>query len=197
MNEFNEENIERVSLVDVEEDAEDNKSGKKGLIIGIIVVSLLGCGFAAWKLGFLPFVDNILGMSGTGTEEIADSLKNDNEINGRLESEEIEDEEPVEPPPFGEVYVISDLVINPAGQRRLFMVSIGLEYFETSSLEKIQKREILLRDNLITLFGSQPIDVLNDIRYRQAFRNRIKKIMDYQLGKDTVTRIFFEKWVFQ
>jgi hypothetical protein len=39
--------------------------------------------------------------------------------------------------------------------------------------------------------------VLIDIKYRQAFRARVKKIMDFQLGEGVVSRVFFEKWVFQ
>jgi flagellar basal body-associated protein FliL len=102
-----------------------------------------------------------------------------------------------EPPAFGEVYQISDLIINPADGRRHCMVSVGLEYYNAEKTPDIQRREPLLRDNLITFFSSQPIEVLTNIRYRQAIRSRVKKIVDYQLGEGVVTRVFFEKWVFQ
>jgi flagellar basal body-associated protein FliL len=104
---------------------------------------------------------------------------------------------PTEPQAFGEVYEMSDIVINPAGSRRVFMVSVALEVPDKQKISEVQKRESLLRDNLITLFASQPLEVLIDIKYRQAFRARVKQIMDYQLGANTVTRVFFEKWVFQ
>src|SRR4030042_4838095 len=60
------------------------------------------------------------------------------------------------PPPFGEVFSLNDLIVNPAGGRRHFMVSIGLEYFDPTKADEIRKRESLLRDNLITFFTSQP-----------------------------------------
>lgn len=101
------------------------------------------------------------------------------------------------PPPMGEIYMIDDLVINPAGGRRIFMVAIGLEYFDKNAIVEITKREPLLRDNLITLFSSQPREVLTNIKYRERLRGRVKKIMDHQLGKDTITRVVFVKWVFQ
>jgi len=104
---------------------------------------------------------------------------------------------PGEPKPFGEVYQMSDIVINPAGSRRVFMVTVALEIANKEKLKEVEKRESLLRDNLITLFASQPLDVLIDIKYRQAFRARVKKIMDYQVGEGTINRVFFEKWVFQ
>ena len=101
------------------------------------------------------------------------------------------------PPEFGEVYSISDIIINPADGRRHFMVTVSLEYQDKDKLAEIQRRESLLRDNLITFFSSQPVEVLTNIRYRQAIRSRVKKIMDYQLGDGVVSRIFFDKWIFQ
>ena len=77
------------------------------------------------------------------------------------------------------------------------MVSVGLEYFDPEMKSVISKREPLLRDNLITLFSSQSREVLTNIKYRRALRARVKKIMDYQLGEGVVSRVFFQKWVFQ
>lgn len=101
------------------------------------------------------------------------------------------------PPAFGEIYEMQDLVINPSGSRRVFMVTVALEIADKEQVKEVTKRESLLRDNLITLFASQPLEVLIDVKYRQAFRARVKKIMDYQLGEGIVSRVFFEKWVFQ
>jgi len=115
-----------------------------------------------------------------------------------VESAAVENEAPSnEPKPFGEVYQMTDIVINPASSRRVFMVTVALEVANKEMVKEIQKREPLLRDNLITMFASQPLDVLIDIKYRQAFRARVKKVMDYQLGEGAITRVFFEKWVFQ
>ena len=65
------------------------------------------------------------------------------------------------------------------------------------TIDEIRKREPLLRDNLITFFTAQPLEVLTNIRYRQAIRSRVKKILDYHLGEGAITRVFFSKWVFQ
>lgn len=101
------------------------------------------------------------------------------------------------PPPLGKVYLIRDLIINPADGRRHFLVSVGLEYFPPIEERFIADREVLLRDNLISFFSAQPLEVLTNIRYRQAIRTRVKKIIDYQLGQGVVSRVFFEKWVVQ
>jgi flagellar FliL protein len=114
-----------------------------------------------------------------------------------VEQPKLEPQVSHEPPEFGEVYSIADLIINPADGRRHFMVTVSLEFSNKEKLAEIQRREPLLRDNLITFFSSQPNEVLTNIRYRQAIRSRVKKIMDYQLGEGVVSRVFFDKWVFQ
>lgn len=164
--------IERVPVGDTGEPLKKKGGALKWIIIGIAVAAAAGVG--VWK--FLP-------QSSAPTHEIVEPV----EISKKAE----------EPPKFGEVFQLSDIVINPAGSRRVFMVCVTLELSDPALKKEVEKRESLLRDNLITLFASQPLDVLIDIKYRQAFRARVKKIMDYQLGETAVTRVFFEKWVFQ
>ncbi len=174
MNSYSEDDVEKVALIDQEEEPKKGVFSK--LIWVIIAVILAGGGFALWKFILSPSSDDI------ALVEVG---------------EEIVSAPPREPPPFGEVYKIENVILNPASGRRHFMVSVGLEVFDKSKLDEIKKREPLLRDNLITMFSAQPVDILSDIRYRQAFRSRVKKIMDYQLGEGIVTRVFFERWVFQ
>lgn len=176
MNEFEDENVERVSLVDTDEEVFDEKKKKPILLIILVVLGLIAGGAAVW----IFVIDKAPG----GMVEV--------------QSEEPERKgPPKKPPPFGQVYSLTDIIVNPSGQRRVFMVSIAVEVFDVKALDELKRREPLLRDNLITLFSSQPIEVLADIRYRQAFRARVKKVMDYQLGEGIVTRVFFDKWVFQ
>ena len=174
MNSYTKNDIEKVALVDSEEEP------KKGIIAKLIWVIaaliLAGGGFVVWKFVLSPPLDD------AALAEIGGETAN---------------APPHKPPPFGEVYKIENIILNPASGRRHFMVSIGLEVFDKSKLEEIKRREPLLRDNLISMFSAQPVDVLSDVRYRQAFRSRVKKIMDYQLGAGVVTRVFFERWVFQ
>ncbi len=175
MNEFDD-SVERVSLVEPED---SGRSGLKKVLVIVLIVLVLGVGgFLAWKfLMTKPAEDEL-------DSKIVDAV-----------------EEPMTPakeaPPIGEIYIISDVLVNPARQRRIFMVSIGLEVSRNGVIDDIRAREPLLRDNLITLFSSQSQEVLTDIKYRQAFRIRVKRIMDYQLGEGAVNRVFFEKWVFQ
>lgn len=164
-------NIERIQVPDPErKEGGGGKGALKWVIVGAVALAVAAV--AVWK--FLPALQGRHGLV-----ETAESTRAG------------------EPTAFGEVIQMEDIVINPAGSRRVFMVTVTLEVANKESIAPVQKREALLRDNLITLFASQPLDVLIDIKYRPAFRARVKKIMDYQLGEGTVTRVFFEKWVFQ
>jgi len=171
MDNFPEQEVERLPV-------KGTKSGKglpgKLLIPLIIILILTVAGVAIYWFILKPTADTAEGVA----VQVEKSNKD-------------------EPPPFGKIYYIRDLIINPAEGRRIFMVSVALEYFDEDKADLIQEREPLLRDNLITLFSSQPQNVLTNIKYRQALRARVKKVMDYQLGEGVVTRVFFEKWVFQ
>jgi len=163
--------IERVPVTEGGEPKKKGGGALKWIIIGVVVAA--AAGFGVWK--FMP---------GSSTPH------------GIVEPVDAE-KKPEEPPKFGETFQLEDIVINPAGSRRVFMVVVTLELGDPEKKKEVEKREALLRDNLITLFASQPLDVLIDIKYRQAFRARVKKIMDHHLGEGIVTRVFFEKWVFQ
>jgi len=129
-----------------------------------------------------------------------------------------ETEEHKEVHPFGHIYMIDDLIINPAnsGGRRHLLVSLGLEYFvnakdkekggERSSGEgddltgvgaELSLREPQIRDNLITLLGGQEISVLSDIQYREKIRASLLKSINYYLETGQVDKLYFVKYVFQ
>ena len=101
MNEIPEDDIEKVALVDLSE--ETKKGFLSKLIWVVIIIIILGGGFAIWKF--------VLNKSGDGIVDVEETKK----------------APPREPPPFGEIYMINDVIINPMSGRRHFIVSIGLE----------------------------------------------------------------------
>ncbi len=115
---------------------------------------------------------------------------------------------------FGQIYMIDDLVINPAqsGGRRHLLVSLGLEYqnydekggghgggdYELAGVAaELQLREPQLRDNLITLLAGQDITILSDIQYREKIRESLRKAINYYLNTGQVDKLYFTKYVFQ
>jgi len=171
MNEFPTEEVERLNTDEPDQSA--RKSLFARLKLPLIAVAVLGAGAGGWWF--------FLGSPNPQSKVV------------EPQQEAVSKEAPA----VGEIYQIGDIVINPADGRRHFMVSLSLEYTDPKAGEEIKKREPLLKDNLITFFSSQPVEVLTNIRYRQAIRARVKKILDYQLGEGVIKRVFFDKWVFQ
>lgn len=170
MDDYSTEEVDQITI------ASAGKPGKgilSRLMIPLIVLFLALAGFGTWWFF----------LRGESEAEVIDVA--------------IPEQKEAEPPKFGLVYRIPDIILNPSGGRRHFLVSVSLEYFDPTVESLISEREVLLRDNLITLFSSQPAEVLTNVKYRQALRARVKKIMDYQIGEGKVTRVFFDKWVFQ
>ncbi|MBU0518135.1 flagellar basal body-associated FliL family protein [bacterium] len=120
----------------------------------------------------------------------------------------------------GHIYMIDDLVINPAnsGGRRHLLVSLGLEYLIASEGgggeggghsggaegkelvgvgAELSLREPQIRDNLITLLAGQDISILSDIQYREKIRESLHKSINYHLETGQVEKLYFVKYVFQ
>ncbi|MCF7810696.1 flagellar basal body-associated FliL family protein [bacterium] len=177
---YAEEEVDRLSVADESDEIKRNLFARLKLPLIITVIVMILGGGVWWFLIKSESKVEAMGLESNDSLIISDK-----------------DKPKHEPPPFGEIFIIDDLIVNPAGGRRIFMVSIGLEYFDTKHLAEMERREPILRDNLITFFSSQPAEYLSNIKYRQALRGRVKKIMDYQLGDGVVTRVIFQKWVFQ
>ena len=176
MDDFQDEEVEHLTVIDAEDDTYAKKALLQKLklplmITGVVIV----VGVVLWWI----------------------FLRGDTEKLPEDEIVEVDTRELHKPEEFGNIYVIKDLIVNPAGGARVFMVSVALEFFDKGILEELSRKEPLLRDNMITLFSAQSKDVLTNIRYRRELRKRVKKIMDYQLGEGVITRVFFEKWIYQ
>jgi len=98
------------------------------------------------------------------------------------------------------IYVIKDLIINPAGTRgtRFFLVSLGLEYSPPSAEDRLSQQEPRVRDKLITILAEKTLAQLSDITYREKLRKEINQAVQEVLGEDAkVLHVYFVKYVLQ
>lgn len=74
----------------------------------------------------------------------------------------------------GDVYVIEDLVVNPAesGGMRYVAASVGLRSANPTFIEDMKSREAPIKDALIRILGSKNVDQLADIKARESMRGR-------------------------
>lgn len=104
-----------------------------------------------------------------------------------------------EVPPFGAVYIIEDLVVNPAGSggTRYVCVSIGLESADLAVIEEIQTRDAQIKDHLIQVLGSKTVDELVNVESRERIRQDIKTRVEDVLPPGGLDAVYFVNFVLQ
>lgn len=101
--------------------------------------------------------------------------------------------------PFGTVYVIEDLVVNPAGSggMRYVCVSVGLESTDASVIGELTLRDAQIKDALITIFGSKSVDELVDVQSREVMRKEIQDRIEQVLPPAGLDAVYFVNFVLQ
>ncbi len=101
--------------------------------------------------------------------------------------------------PAGEIYQITDIIVNPAGTqgRRYLVVSLGMEVTGKNAMAEIQLREPQIRDALITLLSSKTLEFLADVLNRESMREEIMTVTNQFVEKGEVIRIYFIGYVLQ
>ncbi|MFH1278423.1 MAG: flagellar basal body-associated FliL family protein [Candidatus Eisenbacteria bacterium] len=101
--------------------------------------------------------------------------------------------------PFGSVYVIEDLVVNPAGSAgmRYVCVSVGLESHSLEVIKELELRDAQVKDALITIFGSKSVDDLVDVGAREVMRGEIRDRIEKVLPPEGLDAVYFVNFVLQ
>jgi flagellar protein FliL len=101
------------------------------------------------------------------------------------------------PPPS---YVMSDLVLNPAGSggTRFLMMSVAFEMKDSAAVETLKTRESEIRDALLATIGAQTVEQLSELTGRDPLKADIKRIIGGITKQPTkITRVSFPQFVIQ
>jgi len=98
-----------------------------------------------------------------------------------------------------EVYLVSNLLVNPTGTAgtRYLSASVGLEVKSAVVLEKLRLRDLQVRDLLILVLSSRTVDELTDSRSRERMRKEILARLNQLLGGDQLSAVYFVDYVLQ
>ena len=101
--------------------------------------------------------------------------------------------------PFGAIYLIEDLVVNPAGSggTRYLCVSLGFEASEPATVSELETRDAQVKDVLIRIFGSKSVPELIDVELREAMRGEIRESVDSVLHPHHLDGVYFVNFVLQ
>ncbi len=99
----------------------------------------------------------------------------------------------------GIVFAIEDIVVNPAGTAgsRFLSASFGIEVSSAETAARLEEREPLVRDALITILSSKTLAELTDAKQKEIMRLQIKKRLSLLLKTEDLTNVFYTDFVLQ
>ncbi len=97
------------------------------------------------------------------------------------------------------LFVVKDLVVNPAGTGglRYLLTSVGIEVTNEKAFAEIQSKEVIVNDILINVLSSKTLEELSDVTRRKELRREIAKRVDEILTNGKVQNVYFSKFIIQ
>ncbi|MFZ1081862.1 MAG: flagellar basal body-associated FliL family protein [Candidatus Kryptoniota bacterium] len=102
-------------------------------------------------------------------------------------------------PNFDHVYVVKDLVVNPAGTNglRFLLATIGLEVTSEETVKELEKRDVQIHDSIIEILTSRTLPELDDTGLRDSLKTQIKSEINRDLTSGRVLNVYFSKFIIQ
>ena len=102
-------------------------------------------------------------------------------------------------PNFDHVYVVKDLVVNPAGTNglRFLLTTIGLEVTSEETVKELEKRDVQIHDSIIGILTSKTLPELDDMNTRDSLKVEIKRKINSDLVSGKVLNVYFSKFIIQ
>ena len=97
------------------------------------------------------------------------------------------------------VYLVKDVIVNPAktGGKRLLLTSIGFDLATKENEDAIKEKEIPVRDVIISTLSSKTIDQLNDYAYKDSLKTEIAHNVKKLVPHIKVNKVYFSKYIIQ
>jgi|GEM_PF-407790 flagellar basal body-associated protein FliL len=97
------------------------------------------------------------------------------------------------------IYMIRDIIVNPAGTggTRFLSTTVGFQIQNSKTSTILSEQDAVVRDALITILSSQTIPELGDFRQREKLRQLIRQRVQRLLGTDDIAGVYFTEFVLQ
>lgn len=181
-------------------------SEKKSLSL----VMMIGIGFGVFVLqAVLVYVLIVFvlipKMSGGATHEKAAKTEKSESTKAEAEAEteadaEADDESSGTKKDAGKfVYVVKDLIINPAGTggTRFLLTTVGVETKNEEELKSVEKKDVLVRDILNTILAAKTVEYLDDQANREVLRKEIRDSLKKAIRPEKISQVYFSKFIIQ
>ncbi len=97
------------------------------------------------------------------------------------------------------VYVVNDIVINPAGTNatRFLLTTIGFEVTSEDTKEELTRKDVQLRDILNTILTSKRLEELVNVDQRALLREEIIAEVNALIRSGSINQVYFSKFIIQ
>jgi len=97
------------------------------------------------------------------------------------------------------VYVVNDIVINPAGTNatRFLLTTIGFEVTSEDTKEELTRKDLQLRDILNTILTSKRLEELVNVDQRALLREEIIAEVNGLIRSGSINQVYFSKFIIQ
>lgn len=119
-----------------------------------------------------------------------DSLKSEQKSNAKTNSD-------IELGKF--IYSIEDIIVNPANTegKRLLLTSVGFDLGSEAELKKLQTKEILVKDVIVSVLSSKDMNKLSSSTYRDTLKTEIGSKVHELLPDIKLNMIYLSKYILQ
>lgn len=159
---------------------------KKTILLAVVVVLGIGLGGAGGVMMAGPLLAGgaapAAGADSTGAAEDGD-----------------DDEAAADTTAPAVVYMVENLVLNPAGTNgsRFLLLTLGLAVPDEAASQTLQARDPELRDVVIRILGAKGVDQLADITRRDSLKSELRTALVERFGKKSVLDVYFPQFVIQ
>jgi flagellar protein FliL len=97
------------------------------------------------------------------------------------------------------IYVIKDLIINPAGTngQRYLLTTIAFNLSTEEAMRDIEKKEMAVRDALNSVLTSKAMEELISVAQRESLRKEIADKVKGLVAHGKLSGVYFSKYVIQ
>jgi flagellar FliL protein len=99
---------------------------------------------------------------------------------------------------FGEhIFQIEDIIVNPANTQgeQLLLSSVAFDVPEEAIQKELEKKQILVKDMIISVLASKTIGQLSNVSYKDSLRVEISDKVQNMFSDIKINRVYFSKYI--
>jgi flagellar protein FliL len=121
---------------------------------------------------------------------------------GNAASEQVESKHGAEPGDeehAENIYIVKDLIVNPAGTNgtRFLLTTVGFGVTTPEAKTELEQKDMQVRDALNTILTSKDLVALSSIADRESLRTEITRKVSELVKRGSLTNVYFSKFIIQ